>query len=273
VPKYNHHDGTSWQVNPSPVFPLDAGQPPRVLDDLYAVFHPTDATQRLWVFWARQDDAATPGQKRWTVAYRVKAGVDPANTTDWSSIRTLPKAGGDDDHDREATARVVAGGSLEVCWSSHRGGRWSVWRSVLDATTHAWGAPEDLGTAPYSMRAPLVFRTSAGTVLVFRSSESLQYSSEDYGATETVDFRYSGSTTVDTRHKAKLALRGQFDDFGTYVYDAGREGRRTNDDWYARDTIGVFIAAPIDDKDASRLSQVLREFMPATDRAVFIKDA
>jgi hypothetical protein len=273
VLKYNRHDGATWQVNPSPTFPADAGQPPRVLDDVSAVFHPTDAGQRLWVFWARQDAATTPGQKRWTVAYRVKAGLNPATTADWSQIRTLPKAAGDDDHDREPSPRVQPGVNLEVFWSSHRGGRWSVWRNVLNRTTHAWGAPEDLGTPPYSMHAPVGFTNGAETVLVFRSSESMRYTSAVYGATETVDFRYSGSITVDTRHTAKLALRGKFDDFGTYIYDAGRGGLRTNDDWYARDTVGVYIAADPDGKEISRLNQVLKEFMPVTDRAVFIKDS
>ena len=273
VLKYNRHDGVNWQVNPSPTFPADAGQPPRVVDDVFAVFHPTDAGQRLWVFWARQDAAATPGQTRWTVAYRVKAGLDPANTADWSQIRALPKEAGDDDHDREPAPRVLPGGNLEVFWSSHRDGRWSVWRNGLNRTTHVWGTPEDLGTPPYSMHAPVAFVSGGDTVLVFRSSESLRYRSALYGATETVDFRYSGSITVDTRHTVKLALRGTFDDFETYVYDAGRGGLRTNDDWYARDTVGVYIAADPDGKEISRLNQVLKEFMPVTDRAVFIKDS
>ena len=75
VLKYNRHDGTTWQVNPSPIVPADAGQPPRVVDDVSAIFHPDDAAQPLWVFWARQDPAAAPGQTRWSVAYRVKASA------------------------------------------------------------------------------------------------------------------------------------------------------------------------------------------------------
>jgi hypothetical protein len=242
-----------------------------VLDDVFALFHPTDAGQRVWLFWARQDAATLPGQTRWTVAYRVKAGVNPT-TADWSQVRSFPKAIGDDDHDREPSALVRPDGDLDVFWSSHRGGRWSVWHNVLNRSTQAFGAPEDLGPAPYSMRAPLAFANGADVVLLFRSTESLRYTSAIYGATKTVDFRYSGSTTVDTRNAAQLALRGKFEDFGTYVYDAGAEGMRTNDDWYARDTAGIYIAAATDDKEISRVRQVLREFMPVTDRAVFIKD-
>jgi len=270
--KYNRHDGTTWQVNPSPTFAADAGQPPAVLGDVYAVFHPTDVGQRLWLFWARQDVTSSE-QTRWTVAYRVKAGLDPESLADWSQIRTLPKTVGNDDHDREPSARVQVGGDLEVCWSSHRGGRWSIWQSVLDRSTHAWATPEDLGTPPYAMRAPLMFASGTNVILVFRSTESLTYSSALYGATHTVDFRYSGSITVDTRNAALIALRGKFEDFGTYLYDSGTDGVRTDDDWYARDTVGVYVPADMDDHTISRLHQVLREFMPATDRAVLVKDA
>jgi hypothetical protein len=163
---------------------------------------------------------------------------------------------------------------VEVFWSSHRGGRWSVLRNVLNPATHVWGAPEDLGQAgsAYSLRGPVAAATAAGTVLVFRSSESLRYTSAAYGATETVDPRYSGSGTVDTRNAAMLALRGRFDDIQTYVYDAGAGGVRTNDDWYARDTVGVYVDGGASDNETSRLRQVLKEFMPVTDRAVFIKD-
>ena len=154
VMRYNRHNGATWQVNPSPTFPLDAGQDPRVLDDAFLVFHPTDAAQRVWLFWARQD-AAGPGQTRWTVAYRVKAGLDPTITADWSQIRTLPKAAGNDDHDRAPAALVLAGGNLEVFWGSHREGSWSVWRRVLNRATHNWGAAENLLANPSTATAPV----------------------------------------------------------------------------------------------------------------------
>ena len=261
--KYNRRTGGSWQLNPSASFPDDA----RVLCDVALMFHPGDATQRLWLFWTRQDDAATPGQKRTAVTYRVKAGLDPA-ASDWSAIRTLPKAAGDDDHDREPCALASAGDGVEVFWSSHRGGRWSIWRSTLNRTTHAWGTAEDLGLPPHVLRAPSAFANGSDTALAFRSSASLRYKSTLYGATETVDSRYSGSLTTDTRDAGLLALRGGFDDVGTYLHDSAR----SNADWYARDTIGVHVATSLDDQQISRLGQVLREFMPLTDRAVFIKD-
>jgi phage tail-like protein len=291
VLKYNRHDGTRWQLNPSADVPDQEAQPPTVLDDVFAVFHPTDQRQRLWLFWARQEpapppapdpqdprgpappaqDPTLPRQTRWTVAYRVKAGVDPAVSDDWGEVRTLPKAE-DGDHDREPYALPAGDGNLEVFWSSHRGGRWSVWRNVLNRATHIWGTPERLSDSPHSARAPVAFSHGEDTVLVFRSSQSLRYPSKVYSATETVDARYTGTSTIHVRNAAVLAMRGTFDDIGTYISDAGRGGVRSNDDWYAPDTVGVYLPSDTADTQISRLSQVLREFMPATDRAVFIKE-
>ena len=113
------------------------------------------------------------------------------------------------------------------------------------------------------------------TLLAYRSNESLAYTSGVFGATQTLDARYAGATTADTRNTAKLALRGKFDDFLTYTYDAGQSGVRTNDDRIARDTIGLYLTPDISDPAQikamiSRLANVLADFMPITERAVFI---
>ena len=89
---------------------------------------------------------------------------------------------------------------------------------------------------------------------------------QTYGAAETVDSRYAGSLTADTGNAALRAARGSFDDLGSYIYDTGR----TNDDLYARDTIGVYVPAG---SDTTRAARILREFMPVTDRALFIEEA
>jgi hypothetical protein len=230
--KYNRHDGTAWELAPAASSPLDAGEDPRVESDLYVLFHPTDASQSLWAFWARKVPTGAPEQTRWSVAYRVKGGIDPS-VSDWSQIRTLPQAA-PDDNDREPAAIISADGNIEIFWSSNRNGSWSIWRNTLDTTTHTWGAAEPVTENLYSQRAPLPIVTDTGMTLIYRSNESIPYSSKVYGATETVDFRYAGCTTVDTRNAGKITLRGLFDDFQTYTYDT----QRTNDDWYARDTVG-----------------------------------
>ena len=83
--KYNRHDGSAWASAAGNSFPLDAGQAPRVDSAPFAVFHPTEASQRLWVFWAREEPTGAPNQTRWRIVYRVKAGLDP-NVGDWSAF-------------------------------------------------------------------------------------------------------------------------------------------------------------------------------------------
>ncbi len=283
--RYNRHDGTGidadpdagWERAPAEPFPLDGPDDPRVEDDLAVLFRPGDAGRPLWVFWARKAETSEPHQSRWTVAYRVKASLDPA-VSDWSAVDVLPKT---DElvHDREPVAHVE-GGTLRVYWGSDRAGSWSLWRAALDLdAAPPWGPPEPLdgdpSAAPYMQRTPLPLTVGPDTVLLYRSSESLRYSSDVYRATETVDFRYAGASTVHTRNTALADLHGAFEDFRTYTYDTGTEGKRTDDDWFARDTLGVYLEPDTADPEAltrevERLRRVLPEFMPTTDRAVFV---
>jgi hypothetical protein len=271
--RYNRHDGTQWQLGTPAVLPPDAGQPPRVEDDLIAFFHPSSADTPLWLFWARHEPG--PGAStRWTVAYRTKGGLDPA-TADWSPVRLVPKGGTGDHHDREPAPLLAAGGDLELFWSSTQAGGWSVFRTTLDVGALSWGTAEQVTTSPYSERAPLAVEEGDGTLLVYRSNESLLHTSAVYGATRILDVRYAGTSTVDTGAAGKLAFRGTFEDFQTYVYDAGQNGVRTNDDRIARDTVGLYLVPDTADPDQirstiSRVANVLGEFMPVNERAVFI---
>ena len=272
--RYSRHDGAAWGA---PVtFPLDAGAAPRVESDLFVLFDA--AATRIWVFWSRESVLAGD-QTRREIAYRVKADAsfDDAN---WGSINTLPRPSGADYHDREPAARFHPAGQLELYWSSNRGGQgYGVWRSALTGeTTNTWDAAQRLTDGPYTQRAPLALAMEVDTWLIFRSNESLSYPSAVYGATVSTDFRYAGSTTVDTRNAGKIGLRGAFEDFATYTYDTGPLGQRGNDDWYARDTIGLYLDT--DTLDAERIAagidrirNVLGEFMPVTDRAVFVTAA
>jgi hypothetical protein len=128
------------------------------------------------------------------------------------------------------------------------------------------------------MRGPLAVSTTNGTLLLHRSNQSLEYVSTAFSATRTLDHRYAGTTTVDTRAKARLALRGSFEDFQTYLYDTGAGGIRTDGDRIARDTVGVYLAStpePSAERAAkiSQLASTLGEFMPVTVRPVFITDS
>ena len=270
--QYNRHDGSAWALAVAASFPLAGAGDLRVEDDLFVLFHPSDTGQRLWAFWTRKEPTA-PGQTRWRIVYRTKASLNP-NAQDWSSIRPLP-AGALDSHDREPAAIVDANGNVELFWSSNRAGSWSIWRATVDRTTHVWETPEPLTDNPYSQRTPLPIDNASDTLLVYHSNESVMYTSSVYGATETVDARYAGSTTVDTRNTDKLALRGQFEDFQTYTYDTGQQGQRTNQDWYARDTVGLYLSPDTADQSVitqnqNLLRNALRQFLPAQIRPVFI---
>jgi hypothetical protein len=270
--KYDRNNGATWLAAPID-FPLDGGGDPRVEYDLIAIVHPTSINQKLWLFWTRHDPAAAPGQSRWTIAYRIKQTLNTA-VTDWSPVRLLPKPNADV-HDREPSVLLAAGGDIEIFWSSTRGGGWTLWNSVLNIGALTFSAAKQITNTAFSHRAPLALDTGAGTLLAFRSNESIVYNSSVYGATQTLDARYGGTTTADTRNVAKIALRGKFADFQSYTYEAGSLGARTNNDRIARDTIGLFLTPDIADPaqikaTVSRLANVLDQFMPISERAVFI---
>jgi hypothetical protein len=275
--RYNRYDGgTTWALPVAPAtFPLDAGADPRVEGAPFVVFNPTDTAQPLWVFWARTEAIGTSGQRRWRIVYRVKASLNPT-TLDWSVVRAL-LPGPAESQDREPAALVKTNGDVELFWSSTRNGSWSIWRATVNRATHAWGTAEMLINSPYTQCDPLPISTAAGTMLVYRANESVMYTSSVYDATETVDMRYAGSTTIDVRNTAKHALRKKFGDFQTYTSDVGKNGVRTNENRYARETVGLYVTPDTTDpamiqRNQTLLRNALREFLPASVRTVFVKE-
>ena len=95
-----------------------------------------------------------------------------------------------------------------------------------------------------------------------------------YSATETVDHRYAGSTTVDMRNAAKRALWGTFDDFQAFTSDvridpSGRAGECTR-----AKPLGCGLSPTTNDRgeiqrNQSLLQNALGEFLPAQVRALF----
>ncbi|MDD5322495.1 MAG: hypothetical protein PHD43_18160 [Methylococcales bacterium] len=265
---YNRHDGSCWELNIPSRFPASGGFDPRVEDDVFVLLNTTDSTRPLWVFWARREPLGNTGQTRWQITYRSKDNINPDNSG-WSEISTLPKGEWADADDREPTACVNKAGKLELFWSSTRDGSWSIWRTLLD---HA--DPQPVTRTPYAQRAPLPLPLNDALLLIYRSNESLVYTSTVYSATETLDSRYAGCTTVDARNKGKTTLNAKFEDFQTYTYDTGQNGKRGNLDWYARDTIGIYLTPTTEDKavineNRRRIKAVLRQFLPIQVRTVF----
>ncbi|MEU1668417.1 phage tail protein [Streptomyces sparsogenes] len=272
--RYNRRNTTGWQLPVPAALPLEGDSAPRAEEDLLALFHPGAATAKLWLFWARREPLGE-GRTRWHILYRSKRGLDPAIADDWSGVRRLPPA--EDHHDRGPAALAPGDKAIELFWSSTRAGGWTTFRNVLDTGTDTWGTSQQVFAGPHSMRAPLAVTIGDRTLLVHRSNRSVEYVSETFSATRTLDHRYAGTTTVDTRAKARLALRGGFEDFQTYLYDTGPSGTRVGKGRVARDCVGLYLdargepPAQVAEK-ATRLSGVLGEFMPVTARPVFITE-
>jgi hypothetical protein len=274
--RYNRYDGTNWTLAVPVTFPLDAGADPRVEGPPFVLFHPADAAQRLWVFWPRTEPVGAPGQRRWRIVYQVKASLNPS-AADWSAIRALPP-GPAESQDREPAALVKTNGDVELFWSSTRNGSRSIWRAAVNRTTHACGPAEMLIDSPYTQCDPLPIPTATGMRLVYHANDSVKYASTVYGATETVDHRYAGSTTIDVGNTAKRALWGAFGDFQTFTSDCGQDGERTNANQYSRETVGLYLTPDTTDQAVIRRNQTLLrnalpEFLPAPVRTVFIRES
>jgi hypothetical protein len=277
--RYNRHDGAGWQLDPPAILPADAAGEPVAGEDLFVFAHPSDTVQRLWLLWARRQPGPEPEQTRWSLRYRVKGGLDPADIADWSAVTELAKAHSGH-HEREPAVLAGAAGELEIFFAADRDGGWSVWRNTLgiagvtdvaDLSAHTWdpASAESVTGPPYAQRAPLPLVEGPEVLLVYRTNASLRYTSQVYGALETLDARYAGSTTAAGRDAAKLGLRGAFEDFQTYTFHAGETGR------YAPDALGVYLSPDTTDpteiaRGEARLRRMLGEFIPATCRVLFL---
>ncbi len=275
--RYNRRDDTGWQPTPAGDAAADGSlrdedeQDPRTEDDLFVLL---DSASRLWVFWSRRDRSA---RGRWRIAYRIKPDLDFA-TWNWGTVHELPPLE-PEASDREPTA-VVEGGNLELYWSSNRDRSWSIWRAALSPDGSVVGEPEKLTGNPFSHRAPLAISGAAGIRLFYYSNESTAYASETYRATHTVDGRYAGSTTVDTRNVPKNALRGGYQDFQTYTFgNTKAEDGHGQEIRYAHDTVALYVTqggkpagSTVERQDRERnvLDQVLRQFLPIQVRAMLI---
>jgi phage tail-like protein len=313
--KYNRNrqDGTVLVSSTPLSFPLEGdGNDPRVDADPFVLFQPAgDSTpERLWLFWARRVPIPDRSpQTRWEIAYRIATGLDPAAFTwihswspqhldhrtvdftttpidtsyrtwyvnrplEWGPVQTLSPP---DDHDeREPAALLDANGDVELFWSSNRDRSWSIWHSTFNPNADSWSPPAQITGTLYSQRAPLPYDSpTAGTQLLYRANESVAYQSGVYRATRTVDFRYAGATTVDSRNTAKNRLRGQFRDFQTYTFDTGRDGQGGDQNWYARGAVGIYLTPTSEDPEAITrnrqvIQNVLRQFLPLQVRPVLI---
>ena len=176
--------------------------------------------------------------------YRVKASLNPA-TMDWSAIRALPPRPAES-QDREPAALVKANGDVELFWSANRNGSWSIWRAAINRATQVWGPAEMVITSPTRSVIPCPFschRYDAG----LSHERQREVFSTVYGTTTTVDQRCWFHDAV-TQHRQACSM-GNLRDFPNLTSDVGQNGERTNVDQYARETVGLYLAADTTDQD------------------------
>ena len=274
---YNRLSAGVWGAD-AQRFPLDGGVDARVEGEPIVLMRTEGSGPMIYLFWGRQISASEPSQRHWQIAYRSKQNLN-FDTANWSAVHVLNKTVGDTVyHDREPYVSFNNDGDIELFYASNRHGPWSVWHIVL--TNTGVDANPNLAThlnsGPYSQRAPWLLSGQNGeALLIYRSNQSLRYTSPVYGATETLDHRYAGATSWHQRNSQKIALYGEFGDFQTYTYDTGDNGKRDDRHWYGRDTLGIYIEPDSIDQGVvaatiERLRPIVKEFMPVTDRAVFI---
>jgi hypothetical protein len=256
--KYNRHDGCNWQLLSPAIFPLQDES----MEDPFVLFD--GGTNSIYIFWVQRDGDG----KSKILAYLRKNSIDP-NLTDWdATYRPVHRDPGQYD-DREPSA-IVADGKIDLFWSSNRSGNWSVWRNTLTPATDTWETTEQMTEGPYSQRDPLPLALNGKMTFIYRSNQTTTCTSRIYKATETTDFRYAGSTTVDMNNTSKNELYKQFEDFQTYIYDTGKD----DDDCYARDRVGMYLQAGTGDpglisRNQGIIRQLLIEIMPIQVKPVF----
>jgi hypothetical protein len=233
----------------------------------FALFEPA-AGGRIWAFWSRKKPNGL-----WNVFYRTTTELDfeSLDDGDWTAPVELTAVPADYDN-REPAGVVQAGGGVELFFASNRRDGWHVWTKGV--TTAAQAADARLTTGAFTHRAPAALRLAGPlTRLFLRTNRSQPYASTFYPSARTVDDRYSGSTTLDVRNGLKIGQRRSFQDAQRYTYDTAKG----EDNWYARDTVGIYLAPDTVDqalviRRRNQVENVLRGFLPAPVRTVLVVD-
>ena len=231
---------------------------------------------QLWLWWARRTPVA-PGGTRWRCVFRVKdTTADDAGG--WGAVTELAADAGH--HDREPVGFVDAQGGVTVLLSSTRDGGWSVWRVPIDAQARSWGQPARVTGAVFTDKSPVAVPVGDDlTAIVYRSSQSVTYPDGRYRASTTVDRRYSGTVTVPTTNRERLALRGTVDDVLAYTWNTAapqeRIARQDGPIPVAPDMVALFLDPGGADQGAvdaavDRLKAILPEFLPIAVRATLV---
>lgn len=255
---YSRFDGAAWGAPRTLTTGATADREP------CAVFDAAGA--RLWVFWTgRRPD----GHRN--IFWRTTTNLNfAAHTPEVWAEHELAVTQPPQYDNAEPSAFVVAAGQAELFFSSNRADGVHVWSNVV--TPAGEQADAQVTKGQFTRTAPAALGLSdGGARLWFRANDSLPYHSPLYPGSRTFDTRYSGSTTIDTRNSSKFGVSGRYDDALHYLADTGRG----NDDWYARDTVGVYLTPDTDDDSLiitkrDQIGKLLRDFLPIQVRAVVI---
>jgi hypothetical protein len=169
---------------------------------------------QISVFWGRKK-----ANGLWNLFFRSTTTVDFASQTPatWGNdIEWTPVPASYDN--REPAAVIVSSGNAEVFYSSNQAGSWNIWSGLLAGTVQ--GLQSQATNGQYTQRAAVPLLIAAKQMhLWFRNNEVLEYASKLYPAARTIDGRYAGSTTADTRNLQRLSLRGNTQDINRYTYE------------------------------------------------------
>ena len=250
---YNRFDGANWGVTKQLTAGGEADREP------CAIF---DSAGRIWVFWSRKKNNGL-----WNIFYRTTTDLDFNLAQNWVERELTPVPA--DFENREPAAIVTAANTVQLFFTSSGTDGWHIRSSNI--TPAIQSPPGPVTSGQFSHRAPAALRIGATTRLWFRNNESRDYVSEFYPAAHTIDTRYAGSTTVVATNAEKIKARDQFDDVERYTYDTAKSA----EDWYARDTIGLFLTADTSDpeiieKTSLSIEKEVRRFLPIQVRVVLV---
>ncbi|HVG91287.1 MAG TPA: hypothetical protein VNB54_07330, partial [Alphaproteobacteria bacterium] len=275
---FSRFDGNTWgapkQLTTGPL----PDREPGVLFDAGA--------GRIWVFWSRKK-----ANGLWNIFYRhtTKLDFNTLADPDWTeaemqpvppdpSVPPNPPAGYDN---REPMPLLLGNDSLEVYFSSNRSNGWNTYSKPVSSATQ--GSDTQITAGQFTRRAPSPLKTGANEVRLFlRSNETQIYSSHLYPSARTVDARYSGATTADTRNPARLSIRQDVQDIQHYTYHVPPPADSLPPDQfeleeenrlYSQDTVVVYLVPDTSDtqlinRSAKLFAQALKRFLPIQVRVV-----
>lgn len=208
---YTRFNGTVWGT-PKPL--TEGNLPDR---EPAVVFDPA-AGGRIWVFWSRKKASGL-----WNIFSRrtTHLDFDTLADADWTEEEMAPALANFDN--REPAPLLAGPDNIDLYFSSNRANGFHVWQKTIGSV--AQGADTSVTSGQFTYRAPAPLALGSGNVSVWvRSNESQVYSSSLYPSAITIDTRYAGSITSDTRNPTRLSLRRNFRDIQCYTYDTPRQG-------------------------------------------------